>query len=209
MVNRKRKLLEEIGKYSRSFIVIAISLMLIAKNVSFGGIINLSENVRVIWAIDMAIYTLIINICLSIAMYYFNLRRLDLEVVIKNVDDDIDEMKIGEDPRTIKMSIKIKGPYKKLPAKLYVSFPSWIDPQSKSIYFMEFNEEKNTYKIDIEQLIPQKRDFISLERSITFNIASNDDEKNTDYVIAQLDVSRWKKFFTIDFFNNGINITRK
>lgn len=106
------------------------------------------------------------------------------------------------------MKLNVEGKYKKFSSKIEIYFPHWIDVQTKPRPFLSFDEDNNTYLIDLESLILNKEN-ISLTESITFDVLKNTDEKNKDLIEAKLKLGLFTKFFKVALENKGIKIKSK
>lgn len=208
MLDKKKELKSEVNKNIRTIVIVALSILLISSGFSLAKILNISNDPKVIWGFDFGIYNAIFSIIVSVITYIVRLRKLFIQVEILHKKEDVNEIKLTEDPEEIYVKIQIQGSYKKILTPLQIKFPHWIDPQSKPKPYLTFNESDNIFLLDLEKLISGSKN-IDKSESITIDIISNTDEKNTDLVESQMDIGFIRKWFSIDFENKGIKIKRK
>ena len=208
MANKKEEMKSELKRNLRSIAILIIVIFLINIGVSTAKIIHFTEDKKIIWTLDLGILNILVSMAFSVIYYIYRDRKLQVKIDILNKKEDTSEITLRENPEQIYVKLNVEGRYKKIDSKVEISFPHWIDVQIKPKPYLAFDEDKNTYFIDLESLISNKEN-ISLTESITFDVINNHDEKNEDLIEPKLKLGLISKFFKIGIENKGIKIKSK
>lgn len=208
MANKKEEIKSELKKNLRSIAILLLVILLINLGVSIAKIMNFTEDKKIIWTLDFGVLNILVSMIFSIIYYFYRGAKLQINIDILNKKEDTNEITIREDPEKIYVKLNIEGKYRKVSSNIGIFFPHWIDVQTKPKPYLSFDEDKNTYFINLESLIKNK-DNISLTESITFDIIKNEDEKNEDLIEAKLPLGIFAKFFKVGLENKGIKIKGK
>ncbi|MDR4888230.1 hypothetical protein RGU12_11775 [Fredinandcohnia sp. QZ13] len=204
----KKGIKSEIKRNLRTIAILIIVIILIYFDISITKLLNFTQDKKIIWTLDFGIYNILVSMLFSVIYYFYKGAKLHIKIDILNKKEDTNEITIRDNPEEIYMKLNVEGKYKKFSSKIEIYFPHWIDVQTKPRPFLSFDEDNNTYLIDLESLILNKEN-ISLTESITFDVLKNTDEKNKDLIEAKLKLGLFTKFFKVALENKGIKIKSK
>ncbi|MER1260604.1 hypothetical protein NQS41_10065 [Bacillus sp. C3(2022)] len=205
MIEETKQIKKELKTYIRPFAVLFLSLKLINSGFSISYLTNFSDNDKIIWTLDLATYTLLINILFTCFKLLYLKYRLHCEVHILNKKEEFNEITLRDTtPADISVKIDLKGRRWDFKNKLEICFPSWLDTQVKPTPYIQ--EEQNKYLIDLNHFTSSK--YVKCTESITFNVIKNTDENNTALVEAYLKIN-WLKRLFLGFESKGIRIKLK
>ncbi|WP_332633124.1 hypothetical protein [Halalkalibacter flavus] len=208
MADKKEEIKSEIKRNLRTIAILIIVIILIYFDISITKLLNFTEDKKIIWTLDFGIYNILVSMLFSVVYYFYKGAKLQIKIDILNKKEDTSEITIRENPEEIYVKLNVEGKHKKFSSKIEIFFPHWIDVQTKPKPYLSFDEDKNTYLIDLESLILNKEN-ISLTESITFDVLKNTDEKNKDLIEAKLKLGLFTKFFKVVLENKGIKIKSK
>ena len=208
MLDKKKEMKKEIQKNLKNIVVLGLAVILINLNISITTWMNFTENQKIIWTLDLGIYSALFSIIFSVINYLVKLQKLHINVELLNKPEDVNELKIGENPRSIRLKITLEGKCREISAPLEVKFPEWLDVQFKPSKYREFDTEHNKVSIDLNYLLAQKK-YIKKTDSITFDLIANSEEKNEELVDVDFKIKWYRKWFSINFESNGIHIKVK
>ncbi|MGJ9386102.1 hypothetical protein [Salipaludibacillus sp. CF4.18] len=207
MADKKEEIKSEIKRNLRYIAILIIVIIFIYFDISITKLLNFTDK-KIIWTLDFGIYNILVSMFFSVVYYFYKGAKLHIKIDILNKKEDTNEITIGGNPEEIYMQLNVEGKYKKFSSKIEIYFPHWIDVQTKPKPYLSFDEDKNTYLIDLESLILNKEN-ISLTESITFDVLKNSDEKNIDLIESKLKLGLFTKFFKVGLENKGIKIKSK
>ncbi|PFZ73689.1 hypothetical protein COL72_08430 [Bacillus toyonensis] len=208
MLDKKKEMKNEIKKNLKNIVVLGLAVLLINLNVSITTMMNFTTNSKIIWTLDLGIYSALFSMILSIINYFVKVQKLHINVELLSKPEDVNELKIGEEPRAIRLKITLDGKCREILEPLEVNFPEWLDVQCKPSRYLIFNETSNKAIIDLNHLLAQK-EYIKKTESITFDLIANSEEKNEELVDADFRIKWYKKWFSINFESKGIHIKVK
>lgn len=203
MNERKKQTKKELLNYFRTILTLVISLFLI--NQGFSITENFTENEKIEWTLDLALYTFLINGIISLCKIYTI--ALNCEVSILNKKEKFNGITMrGEVPEKILLELKLEGKPMKLKNKLEVAFPHWLDIQESSLPkpYLTFLENENKFLIDLNYFMDHKQN-INLIENLTFDIIRNSEEANEEVVEPHIKMIFFKKLF-FRFKCKGITI---
>ncbi|UAT31986.1 hypothetical protein K7T73_07135 [Bacillus badius] len=208
MGSKKEDIKKEILSNVRNIIILILAIILIYFDISIAKSLGFTEDKRIVWALDFGIYNSLISVTFSVVNYFIRQKKLYINVELLNKEEDVNEITLKETPKEIYVKIQIEGTRKNIPSNMQLIFPHWVDFQTKPQPYLTINDTENKCLIDINYFISNK-DNISLTTSITFDVISNDDEKNEELMESKLKLGFLAKCFRIQLQNKGIKIRNK
>lgn len=208
MVRDKENIKKEIKSALRNISILLISLILINCGLSIASFFNFTDK-RIVWTLDYGFFSILLSVIYTIIHYFLNRRKLFIEIDIQNKQEEINQITINhKEHAQINLKIHMNGEYKKLTKPVVLTFPFWIDFQTKPKPYIKEIEDQNKCEIDIDYLIKSKEK-VYLNEPIIFDIISNDDDKRDDLIEVNFPYSLYQRFFHIHIKSVGIKIKNK
>lgn len=204
----RRKIAKGIKNKLIDTLVVLTSGLLIYWNISFVSYF-IKDNEKLIWMLDIALFNLIVSVCFSILIYFYISNRTEIFISIKSKSEDVNKISLEHQiHREIYIEIKIKGKSRLVNENVSVSFPRWVNAQTKPQDYIEFNNEINGFLIDLSK-IAQSQKTIDVQDTVTILLITNtSDYKSSKVTIEKDPISIFKKLY-FKVYSEGIEIINK
>lgn len=202
---------DEIGKKAFDTLVVILSGLLIFLKISlFSFFFGSSCDPKIIWTLDMAVFSLIIYILLKIIYLYIVRNRTEISLCIKNKREDIDKITLESgNPGTIYCKINLKGKKGLLVGKAQISFPDWVTFQLSQRRYLSICNNINGFEIDLS-VISNSQNIVDIQETILISLISNSPLPDLKaFIKTNIDSVSKMKIFTLKIHNEGILLINK
>ena len=165
---------KEISKGAFDTLVVILSGLLIFLKISlFSFFLGPKCDIKIIWTLDMAVFSFAIRTLLSTGYLYIIRNRTEVSLCIKNEREDIDKITLeGVKPGTIYCKINIKGKKDLLDRKVKISFPDWVTFQLSPQKYLSICNGINGFEIDLSK-ITNSQNIVNIQETILISLISN------------------------------------
>lgn len=207
MEEKKKEIFKELKSYGRNLMVLLIVSILTTNKISIANSLFKVTDSRIVWFIDVGVYTAIILGIISLIEYYYYSKKTLIEVLMYFGEDKLKSVKLkDEEIKRIYLEISVSGKRKKIPDSIVVSYPNWlvfqIDKQQKS--YIQADDSKNRYVFNMKEMFSEQKHLLESFK-IAIDVIANDSEKNSSEIKPEI-ITKDRNFLITSYKIEGIKI---
>lgn len=171
---KKDEFKKELYTYIKNFIVLLLVSIPLSLSFSLTKLIFKIENEKVIWFIDLGIYNFIALLLVSYINYKIQSKRTNLVIKCYYSKEKFKKIILNcTENKSIFLEISIEGFIEKIPEKITLKFPDWVDAQTKRKNYLTIFDNENKYEVNLRELFNDTGK-ITQKRTIQFDLIGNE-----------------------------------